>query len=159
MNFINLTYKINRLKLKSIKNSFIRRFSSPKKHQTYTYNNEALIIDLCSTTNLTREDINEWYNGFMRDCPNGRLDLAQFEKYYKELIPDGHTKKYARFEFMAHDKDNSGYIEFDEFITVIAKLSSKNVKDRFDLVFEMCDVDHNGVIDREEAFKIIKVCL
>lgn len=92
-----------------------------------------------------------------KDCPNGKLDLAQFEKFYKQIYPKGDAKKYCQAAFMTYDTDNSGYIEFDEFISVIAILSSNDNKQKFNLAFDFYDTNHNGVIERDEAFKIIKV--
>jgi len=42
--------------------------------------------DLRANTNFTDKEIVDWYEGFKKDCPSGKLDVNEF-KEIKYLIP------------------------------------------------------------------------
>ena len=58
------------------------------------------------------------YRGFSRDCPNGTLSKADFEKMYKDYFPFGDARKYAQYVFRHLDTKQDDKVDFDEFIRV-----------------------------------------
>jgi Ca2+-binding EF-hand superfamily protein len=73
------------------------------------------------------------------------------------VFPNGSSEEYCKAAFSAFDKNRNGYIEFDEFMSVIAISLSKDIKDKIKLAFEVYDQNHDGVIERKEAKQVLQV--
>ena len=71
---------------------------------------------LMKHTNLDGATVKQWYSGFLRDCPNGKMTQDQFFSMYRMLIPEGNTEKFCEHVFRTFDADNNGYIDFLEFL-------------------------------------------
>ena len=110
---------------------------------------------LLANTNLDRFKIIEWHEGFLRDCPNGKLNKKKFEETYKQLYPDGHPEKYSQYVFDVFDADNNDAIDFAEFLLVISALSDRDLNKRLHLAFKIIDIDDNNKIDGKELEKIV----
>lgn len=55
------------------------------------------------------------------------------------------------------DTDNSGFIDFKEFLLAINVTSSGTPEQKLEWAFRMYDIDGNGTIDEKEMIKIIEV--
>ena len=66
----------------------------------------ALIV----STKMSREEILKWHDGFMIDCPSGRLSKKEFMKIYEELFPTKKAKRFCDLVFNVFDKDKSNTI-------------------------------------------------
>lgn len=60
--------------------------------------------------------------------------------------------------FRTFDTDNSGFIDFKEFLLAINVTSSGTPERKLEWAFRMYDIDGNGTIDEREMIKIIEVC-
>ena len=94
--------------------------------------------------------------GFIRDCPTGKLDKKKFVDVYKQFYPQGKADSFckwvrisllvfhsymcavfSRYAFATIDANNDGTIDFDEFLLAIAATSQGDLDDRLEVAFEM----------------------
>lgn len=51
--------------------------------------------DLVKNTEFNEHELKQWYKGFLKDCPTGRLNLEEFQQLYvKVRVPH---RLYAMF--------------------------------------------------------------
>ncbi|XP_017784906.1 PREDICTED: dual oxidase isoform X2 [Nicrophorus vespilloides] len=54
------------------------------------------------------------------------------------------------------DKDGDGRISFQEFLDTVVLFSRGKTEDKLRIIFDMCDNDRNGVIDKGELFEMLR---
>lgn len=54
------------------------------------------------------------------------------------------------------DKDGDGRISFQEFLDTVLLFSRGKTEDKLRIIFDMCDQDSNGVIDKEELSEMLR---
>lgn len=113
------------------------------------------IEELRTKTYFSEEEIQQWYKGFMKDCPDGKLTLEGFAKIYRQFFPFGDPSKFAAFVFNVFDENKDGYIEFDEFLQALSVTSRGNVDEKLRWAFRLYDLDGDGFITREELLDIV----
>jgi Ca2+-binding EF-hand superfamily protein len=87
---------------------------------------------LMDSTHFEKKELQQWYRGFMKDCPNGQLDRAGFQRIYKQFFPFGDPSTFADYVFKVFDTDNSGYIEFKEFICALSITSRGKLDEKLE---------------------------
>ena len=66
------------------------------------------------------------------------------------------TGYFNRYVFKTFDADNSGEIDFVEFLIFISSTSQGDVREQLRITFNIYDIDKNGEVDRKEMLKIIE---
>lgn len=97
------------------------------------------------------------YFPFQRDCPSGQLSKKKFIEVYSSFFPTGDADQFCTHVFRTFDKDNSGKIDFNEFLLAINITSGGQPKEKLEWAFQMYDIDGNGTIEKKEMTEIIKV--
>jgi len=111
---------------------------------------------LTKNTNFEREAIKDWYAGFKKDCPSGQLSPDTFVSMYNQFFPQGNAEQFSKRSFRTFDTDNSGTIDFTEFLLALHVTSAASPRDKLQCAFRMYDVDGNGAIDMQEMNKVIQ---
>jgi Ca2+-binding EF-hand superfamily protein len=99
---------------------------------------------LTKNTNYTPEQIREWHQAFLRDCPNGKLTLNQFTEVYRKFYPDCEAEKYGAQVFRTFDMDGNGFIDFVEFILAVNVNANGDIRDKISLAFDVYDINGDG---------------
>ncbi|XP_067938992.1 hippocalcin-like protein 1 [Watersipora subatra] len=112
--------------------------------------------DLRSHTFLLEDEIQDWYKQFIKDHPTGYLKREQFEELYSKNFPDGDASKFASHVFRTFDKDDSGSIDFKEFVIGLSITRRGTRKQKLKWAFNLYDSDKDGYITKQEMINIVK---
>lgn len=110
---------------------------------------------LIENTTFNKQQIKQWYKGFMRDCPKGQLTREKFLEVYASFFPEGNAEKFCEHVFRTFDSDHSGKIDFKEFLLAINITSAGKPEQKLDWAFHMYDVNGDGTIEPKEMTEII----
>ena len=93
-------------------------------------------VDFLKTNTRYDEDtIQQWYKGFMKDCPEGKLNPPMFIKIYSKCFPGGNAEEFCTHVFRTFDSDKNGTIDFKEFLLAIDVTSSGSPEEKLNWAF------------------------
>ncbi|XP_033207556.1 Kv channel-interacting protein 2-like isoform X2 [Belonocnema kinseyi] len=110
---------------------------------------------LAATTRFTRKEIQLIYRGFKQECPTGLVDEEAFKKIFSQFFPQGDASKYAHYVFNTIKRKQSGKISFEEFLSILSKVSRGSVEEKLQWVFGLYDLDGDGMISKEEMLDVV----
>lgn len=111
--------------------------------------------DLMECTHFSRNEIEEWYKGFMKSCPSGSVSCADFRDMYSDFF-EGDASDFANHVFRTFDMDKSGFIDFKEFLSSLSITSRGNLEEKLEWAFKIYDVDGDGFVTKPEMEAIIR---
>ena len=86
----------------------------------------------------------------MKDCPTGELTKEKFILMYSKMFPSGNPEKFSENVFRTFDSNNSGTIDFSEFMLALHITSNGSPEQKLAWAFKMYDIDGSGSIDFNE---------
>lgn len=113
------------------------------------------IKQLRDRTVFDKRELQQWYKGFLRDCPSGQLSEEEFVKIFKQFFPFGDPADYCHYLFRCFDTDNSKYIDFKEFITVLSLTARGDINLKLDFTFRLYDTDRDGKVYYDDVLAVI----
>ena len=88
-------------------------------------------------TRYDENTINDWYKGFIQDCPNGQLTPAKFVNMFQMFFPSGNAEQFCDHVFRTFDTDKNGYIDFKEFLLAIDVTSAGTAEEKLKWAFRL----------------------
>ncbi|XP_076034807.1 A-type potassium channel modulatory protein KCNIP1-like [Oratosquilla oratoria] len=112
---------------------------------------------LVRTTHFTRPELQRFYRGFKDRCPTGVVREEVFKEMYSQMFPKGaSTSQYAHYVFSTLDKENSGIINFEDFISLVSRLTRGTTEDKLRWIFSLYDLNGDGCITRQEMTDLVQ---
>lgn len=78
------------------------------------------------------------------------------KKEFAEALGMKSDSLFVKQMFNCVDKDNDGRISFQEFLDTVVLFSRGKTENKLRIIFDMCDNDGNGVIDKQELTKMLR---
>ncbi|KAI5244964.1 neuronal calcium sensor 1 [Aureobasidium subglaciale] len=125
-------------------------------HNSQSKLSQQELSDLQKATHFDKKELQQWYKGFLKDCPSGMLTKEEFQKIYKQFFPFGDPSSFADYVFNVFDADKSGSIDFKEFICALSVTSRGKMEDKLDWAFQLYDIDGDGQISYNEMLAIVE---
>ncbi|XP_046429980.1 Kv channel-interacting protein 1-like isoform X1 [Neodiprion fabricii] len=113
------------------------------------------LTTLAATTRFSRKEIQLIYRGFKQECPSGLVDEEAFKQIFSQFFPQGDASQYAHYVFNTMKRKQSGKISFEEFLTILSKVSRGSVEEKLQWVFGLYDLDGDGLISKDEMLDVV----
>jgi neurocalcin delta len=117
---------------------------------------ENILNNLLNRTKFTREDILDWWQGFLDDCPSGLLNKKKFIQVYEHRYPNGKAKKFCNHVFRTFNPDKkTRAIDFERFMCAIDITLNGNSDEKLEWAFLMYDIDGDQRISKKEMYEVV----
>ena len=135
---------------KTTKNGTKKSKSQSRKEKA---RKEAMFRHLATKLDLSQKQIGLKYNNFMKNYPTGEMTKEEFNENSKTM---GIMKKcISESIFRVFDEDNSGTMDFEEFMMASNCSNMSSPEDKLGWIFGVFDEDGSGSIDYDEVIKLV----
>ncbi|CAM2707761.1 unnamed protein product [Rotaria socialis] len=89
------------------------------------------------------------------DSPSGQVNREQFAIIFATLFPTGESYRYSLYVFQNIDRLNTNIIRFEDMLATFSLLVYGSMKDRLGWIFDLYDLNKDGILTRPELFQLI----
>jgi len=109
-------------------------------------------------SNLTVEDINQWYSRFVHCYPRGYLTEKQFINYYQQLRDEysPQLKPLIKQLFQVFDLNSDQKLDFHEFILLNVITNDGSIYEKIKLIFNSYDKDKEKYFTRNQIKEFLR---
>jgi len=121
--------------------------------------------ELTTQTSFKRKELKRWYRMFMKEYPDGRMEIGDFKKLYEKLYPNtattetevGHPEdQFSEHMFRSFDRQNKGFVTFKELMISFSTTSCGTRREKLEWSFNVFDVERNGRIAMEDVHQLVR---
>lgn len=111
---------------------------------------------LSQLTLFSPKEVKRIYRSFKADCPHGVISEDEFKEIYSRFFPQQcNSSLYAHYVFNTFETDpDEKIIKFEEFLKWLSRVFRGTCEDRLRWVFRLYDLNHDGVISRDELMNV-----
>ncbi|CAM2727043.1 unnamed protein product [Rotaria socialis] len=114
------------------------------------------VYQYSTITKLSEDEIQEWYQEFHKECPNGKLTRNMFGHIFKRHFHYRHSKPFCDAIFEKCDTNKDGSLEFKEFLIALSPVSQLDFDAHIRLLMDVYDTSRDGILDEKEMKRMIK---
>ena len=118
-----------------------------KRSKREKFDKEKTFKMLEKKVSLSKEEIARNYDDFMALCPSGEMTKTQFMEDQGGVM--------AESLFRVFDEDNSGKLDFTEYMLASNCTSLSQPEEKLNWIFNAFDEDGGGSIDIDEVIKLV----
>jgi len=109
-------------------------------------------------SNLTVEDINQWYSRFIHCYPHGYLSEKQFLIYYQQLHDEYNLKLIPLIKqlFKIFDLNNDHKLDFYEFILFNVLINDGSIDEKIKLIFNLYNKEKEKYFSRYQIKEFLR---
>ena len=100
----------------------------------------------------------QYFSFWLKRHPDGKMNKQELKEMMKKALPKftpAEAEKMENHVFRIYDKNQNGFIDFHEFMTVFMILTGEEPKDVLKRVFRIFDVNSDGTITQEEMLILV----
>eukprot|EP00794_Sanderia_malayensis_P010755 gene10755-11905_t len=112
--------------------------------------------DLMHKTHFEEKELQVWYSGFIKDCPDGLLNRDQFIDLYSSFYGSENAKKFVSHVYRTFDANKDGKIDFREFMCSLSVATRGTIDEKLRWAFNVYDIDGDGFISSYEMKTIMR---
>ncbi|CAF0845097.1 unnamed protein product [Rotaria sordida] len=118
---------------------------------------DRIIENLLNKTKFTKQEIIDWWHGFLADCPSGLLDKQKFVEVYQYRYPTGKPKGFCDHVFRTFNPDKkSRAIDFEKFMCAINVTLNGTPDEKLEWAFALYDINGDQRISKSEMSNVLE---
>eukprot|EP00092_Neocalanus_flemingeri_P028436 GFUD01030878.1.p1 GENE.GFUD01030878.1~~GFUD01030878.1.p1 ORF type:complete len:207 (+),score=75.03 GFUD01030878.1:465-1085(+) len=114
------------------------------------------ITQLAQTSGLDRKQVEDHFNGFKAEHPNGKMNKKEFTTMLSKALPKKDASKMDKHVFRVYDTNLDGFIDFVEFMVVYYVMADGSPEEVLLKIFRIFDINSDGVISKKELTRLVK---